>query len=339
MSYKIGSFNICNFNDPQRSNRQQNHDINLIARIIRNEQFDVIALQEVLCEEILRDYLMPVLNRGKQAWEYRWAKPSKSDSYEAEGYAFIWNTRTMELSYSNYIEYSNGKSSMARRKVEPRIYDQYKIDPKKGEFQLARNPYYGRFKPINGFCEIRLINTHIRSGKDSDDHYWDLYELKEVAQRVNEALILNKVIYHNLSNRRYGNNMPAYTILLGDYNLNLKSSDCGQPLYPGDQFGVIVVDDNGTKQYIRTVQEETTSLRKPRKEDRNKHSAYGFANNYDHFSYDEDRFNGIGKRSKRLDSVKKYCNNDFRKHLDVVSDHVPIMMRLDLKNEDVVWED
>ena len=37
MSYKIGSFNICNFNDPQRSKKQFETDINLIARIIRNK--------------------------------------------------------------------------------------------------------------------------------------------------------------------------------------------------------------------------------------------------------------------------------------------------------------
>ena len=253
MSYKIGSFNICNFNDPQRSKKQFDTDINLIARIIRNEGFDIVALQEVLAEEVLRDYLIPTLNRGSIKWDYRWAKPKKSDPYEAEGYAFVWNTRTMELSYSNFFEYTNGTSAFVKRKVEPHIYDQYRVDFSKGEFQLAR------------------INTHIRSGKDSEDHYWDANEIKEVEQRINEAKILNKVIYHTLSNRRYGNNMPSYTILLGDYNLNLKSSGCGYPLYPGDQMGVIVVDDEGTKQYIRTVQDEQTSLKKPQKNDRNRH--------------------------------------------------------------------
>ena len=339
MSYKLGSFNICNFNDPRRSKKQFETDINLIARIIRNEGFDIVALQEVLAEEVLRDYLIPTLNRGNIKWDYRWEKPKKSDPYEAEGYAFIWNTRTMELSYSNWFEYANGTSALVKRKVEPHIYDKYRIDTSRGEFQLARNPYYGRFKPVRGFCELRLINTHIRSGKDSEDHYWDEDEIKEVAQRVNEIKILNSVIYHTLSNRRYGNNMPAYTILLGDYNLNLKSSGCGYPLYPSDQMGVIVIDDKGTKQYIKTVQDEPTSLKKPKKNDRNRHNAYGYANNFDHFSYDEKRFDGVGKKVKRIDTVSKYCNNDFQKHLDVVSDHVPIAMMINLRNEEILWED
>ena len=126
--------------------------------------------------------------------------------------------------------------------------------------------------------------------------------------------------------------MPAYTILLGDYNLNMKSSGCGYPLYP-DYMGIIKVEDNGVIQNIRIVQEEPTSLKKPKNENRNSIDAYGYANNFDHFSYDDDRFNGVGKKVKRIDTVQKYCDSDFRKHLEVISDHVPIMMLLDLKNE------
>ena len=48
MSYKLGSFNICNFNDPQKSSRQFKTDIDLIAKIIKTEQFDILALQEVV---------------------------------------------------------------------------------------------------------------------------------------------------------------------------------------------------------------------------------------------------------------------------------------------------
>lgn len=338
MSYKFGSFNICNFNDPLKSNRQFNTDIKLIAKIIRSERFDILALQEVLAEEVLRDYLMPALNEGGAHWDYRWAKPSKSDSYESEGYAFIWNTQTMELSFSNTVEHSSGYSTIVKHKVEPHIYDQYKIDPARGEFQLSRNPYYGRFKPVNGFCEFRLINTHIRSGKDDEEHYWGLTKLNDGGQRRNEAYILNRVIYHNISNKRYGNNMPAYTFLLGDYNLNMKSSGCGSPYYP-DYMGIIKVYDNGTEQSIRVVQELPTSLKKPQQKDRDKPDAYGFANNFDHFSYDDDRFKGIGLRNSRIDTVHKYCNDDFRKHLDFVSDHVPIAMRIDLRNENILWEE
>ena len=338
MSYKLGSFNICNFNDPQKSSRQFKTDIDLIAKIIKNERFDILALQEVLAEEVLRDYLIPALNKRGGKWDYRWAKPQKSDSYEAEGYAFIWNTKTMELSYSNKLEKVNGYSSKVKRTVEPHIYNQYRIDRTRGEFQLSRNPYYGRFKPIHGFCEFRLINTHIRSGKDSKDHYWGLTKLNDVGQRRNEAYILNRVIYHNISKKVYGNNMPAYTFLLGDYNLNMESSGCGSPYYP-DYMGIIKVNDNGTEQRIRVVQEEATSLKKPQQNERDNPNAYGFANNFDHFSYDDDRFKGVRLSDRRVNTVSKYCSNDFRKHLDIVSDHVPIAMMINLRNENILWEE
>ena len=151
MSYKIGSFNICNFNDPQQSNRQKSADISLIAKIIKEEAFDIIALQEVLREEVLRDYLIPKLNEGSLTWDYRWGKPKKSDNNEAEGYAFIWNTNTMELSTHNQIEYVNGVSSVKKHIAEPHIYNQYRIDSNRGEFSVVQKSFLWKIQTQKEF--------------------------------------------------------------------------------------------------------------------------------------------------------------------------------------------
>ena len=336
MAYKIGSFNIKEFGSKKRIN------IDLIAKIISDEHFDIIALQEVLNEAIVRDELIP---RLKGNWDYRWDTPSKSSSSAAEGYAFLWNTDTMELSFTNKIENFGGYNAKVKRVAEPHIYNQYRIDPKRGEYELQRNPYYGRFKPKDGFCELRLINTHIRSTVDpNEDHYRGLTKLTETPQRQNELIILSRVIYHNISNKVYGNNMPNYTILLGDYNLNLRTLETkGKYSYlpgGGDDLGTIRVFDNGVWQDIVTVQDRLTTLNKVIDERTGETVSNDYANNFDHFSYDKERFRGIGTRARRVNSVKKYCDNDFQKHKKQVSDHVPISLQLDLRNDrNLEWED
>ena len=40
--------------------------------------------------------------------------------------------------------------------------------------------------------------------------------------REKEFLKVVKNVYQNIANKRYGNNLPAYVIVLGDYNLSLE---------------------------------------------------------------------------------------------------------------------
>ena len=49
MGYKIGSFNLRNLGLAAMGSSNE-RDLKLIARIIRKEKFDVVALQEVLSE-------------------------------------------------------------------------------------------------------------------------------------------------------------------------------------------------------------------------------------------------------------------------------------------------
>ncbi len=323
MGFRIGSFNMYKFS------YNSGKDMSLIARILREQKLDIIALQEVYSNEALE-----MLRRKMGSdWDCRWGSPDTADgkysrsAIEAEGYAFLWNTKTMSLAYTNV--YQNGR--LVKRVSEPAIFNQYRIDPKYGIKRLVRNPFYGRFVPNRCNCEIRVINTHIRFGSDDDT------SVSAVIQRRGELETLLRSVYHKISMRRYGNNLPAYTILAGDYNLNLyRDWTKGQGSYLYNEC-IEVEDESGHIQRISTIQDALTSLRKSKPEsDKDKVELFVdrqyYANNYDHFSVDKERFAGIYARSHRIDSVRKYTGKDIELHRKTISDHVPIYLNINLRN-------
>ena len=161
--------------------------------------------------------------------------------------SFLWNTDRIELAKSVTV---NGK-----RTYYPRIYNQYRVDRTKGQHALVRNPYYGRFHPIHTFLEIRLINIHIMYSKKRDS---TSENLGDVIMRKNELDTVVKSIYVKEADKRYGNNMPAYTFILGDYNLNLESSMASWPYV--DE--IIEVKEEQCIRRIKTVQEQLTTLKR-----------------------------------------------------------------------------
>jgi endonuclease/exonuclease/phosphatase family metal-dependent hydrolase len=286
--YVIGSFNTHFFSGVGK------HDLQIIANIILNEGLDIVALQEVTRQEAL----ISLLGRLPQYWTgvqetpltsmaeaddtvlEEGEDPPKEKKHASLGYAFLWNTNRVN-------ECSKDGS--------PEIF--YQI--KKGT--LARTPYYGRFTPsdIPGgpFFEIRLINVHL---------WWGSNTSNDIAVRLKEYGIVTGDIHTYISKHRYGNNMPAYTIIMGDYNLTLPFLE-----------KKIVQNENIT---IITDQSEPTTLSKQR-----------FVHDYDHFSYDINRFSKCGIKISRINSVEKYCNNNFERHKLNISDHVPIKIELTLR--------
>ena len=308
MGYKIGSFNMFKWSKDESKN------LSKLADIIREEQFDIIAMQEVLKKDVLNS-LMHYL----PGWDKRWDSPRSYSNNAAEGYGFIWNTRRIGL--AKYTE--NGVEKI----FEPRILNQYKVDKKAGQTNLIRNPYYGRFTPQSsiggGFFEIRLINTHINFGKkDNGEDAPGAHE-----QRNKEFDVLAKAVYPKYADKRYGNFMPAYTILLGDYNLNLRDSKCGYYLKEES----VTLNDNGRNRIIQTFQSELSTLSAAESTENPQYEKSIYANNYDHFSYDiisfseQDIKTGIG----RVDAVRKYYNCEKDKYKAEISDHIPIYMTVD----------
>jgi endonuclease/exonuclease/phosphatase family metal-dependent hydrolase len=310
MSYIIGSFNLQNFSGKDRK------DLDVIANIITTERLDIIALQEVLRPEALNS----LLRRLPYYWEGVQCSPRtskeeaiydekgdistptiKRSSNTAKGYAFIWNSRRVrECSRSG-----------------PQVFKQIK----NGE--LVRNPFYGRFTPSGlpggAFFEIRLINVHLCSPAEPK------------ANRLKEYSVATQEVYTRISKKRYGDNMPSYTIILGDYNMPI--TWCSE------------ANNNFEGQIICTDQEEKTTL--STNINQQKESKKGilasllakerqapsqeqdpFANDYDHFSFDMYELLDIELKIERINSVEKYYQNDFVEYKKKVSDHVPIKMEI-----------
>lgn len=326
MGYKIGSFNLYKFSLQSDNNIRKN--LEKISRIIRDENLDVVAIQEIFNKNAL-DSLLAELNT--ELWDGRWDSPNSRSVSAAEGYAFIWNKKRLGL-----VKNRNEKV------FEPRILNQYKVDKGFGQKQLIRNPYYIRLTPAGRpggtFAEIRLINTHImfsknREENESDNH--DFSDLGAISMRRNEFDILSKVIYPKYSDKTYdlingerdAHCMPVYTIMLGDYNLSLKNSTARDSFLRVDEE-IVELKDEGKR--IVTVQSDLTTL-KAKKEGVSYSQADGYANNYDHFTYDEKRFAGIRLNVKRIEAVKKYYGDDFDLYRKEVSDHLPIVLDLDFR--------
>ena len=321
MEYKIGSFNCLNLGQVSVNKK----DKDMITRIILESRFDIVALQEVK-DTVVVNTILYTLNCGRSSsgiWK------GAADN-EVNDYAFIWNSSRVELASTKLKDGSI-------RMFQPRIYKQYRLDRKKGELPLIREPFYARFHTVvPGLpkIEFRLINTHIRysKGKDGENA---IVPLGETAMRQNEFLVLGNSIYNRISDRCYGSNdgygsaETAYTILLGDYNLNLRSANAGSPYLPCEEF----IIDTRKQKCLRTVQTGLTTLKKPSKKEDSHSEEIGdyYVSNYDHFTYDSERFDGTTVTCERIDAVKEYCDDDYEKYVEKVSDHVPIRMTFDLK--------
>ena len=308
MSYKIGSFNMYKLNF--RSDREIKKDFELIARIIRDENFDVVAMQEVFTphamEEIVR-YL------GPKRWRYSWEAPISRTAQSAEGYAFLWRTGTNGL----VLNETNDKNGYARK--NPRILNEYSCNHNHSKV-LIRPPYYASFYTKNCFAEIRIINAHIHFGSNSTI---------DKERRREEFRLMANNMYERLSQRPDGHNRAIYTIILGDYNLNLRGS-CTSGPYMNDAINILY---KGREETLLTVQNELTTLK--RKEDENfdeDDPNNGYSQNYDHCSYGMNRFSGVNIRALKIDAVKKYTENNFARFKREVSDHVPIVAELELNS-------
>lgn len=321
MSYRIGSFNMRNFSLGAASKR----DLERIAHVINEEKLDIVALQEVLSEG---NGLLSLKNRLRGNWTYHCPRqetrakdnPYLSSDERGEVYAFLWNTDRFELLVDE-------KGQL----IEPKPWHNYKARRKKGEFPLIRDPLCGRFKVKGQNIEIRLITTHIIYGKP--ERIAIEPPNGPVGMRRNEFNILAGDIYSRIADdRRNIRCLVPYTILLGDYNLNLESSGIHSATIPDiacfDEKGCCLDGVLDGPRVIYTVQEKPTTVGKT-----------DYVNNYDHFSYDKwIRDKQIVKAVGPIDAVHQYAEAAgqteealFADYRDRVSDHVPIVIEIDFK--------
>lgn len=318
LEYQIGSFNLKNLGANSRK------DFGKIAQIIFEEQMDIVAFQEVLSEgKGVKRLLEQFVKYELYDWDFCWASPRESQDPEkihdmvvsdsrGEGYAYLWNKKRFKL-----VE----MTKLGQKRIfEPRIVNSLSNDVHVDCSIFARAPYYIRLQPVyGGFFELRFINIHIYYGDN---------RLSSIAKRMVEYGILTQDIYPSLSTRRYGNFRTAYTVAMGDYNLNIftpgitTASKCYlTPVY--SYF------DGQKTVNILTAQEGLSTLRSAlSSEQREDHG--GYANNYDHFTYSLELSNFNKVAFRVVDAVNKYCGGDFEYYNNNISDHLPIVMTIDI---------
>lgn len=335
MSYKIGSFNVRNLSWGAVGSR----NLDKIAEIIK--RYDIIALQEVLSEgKILegpdlksvegqaKAYEYSLRSRLGDNWEMCWLDPKTSskwypylgDDSRGEGYVFIWRSDKFSCPL-------NEKGN----EIRPRIIHQYKTDSKVGEMKLMRDPAYGRFR-LNSMpnFEVRLITTHIIFGKPSADNLNREVDFGSITMRQNEFNVLARSIYTSISDDHVDvDAVVPYTIILGDYNLNLRESGITTANVPGvlivdSQKRIVPTNEVGMRDgtyIIKTQQADLSTMNK---------DADNYVSNYDHFSFDtRTEQNIVRGRPHRLSVAEEMSS--YKEYRDTVSDHIPIMLEIDLK--------
>lgn len=312
MSYHIGSFNIRDFNysNTSKNGEEIERDFNKIAEIIINEDFDVVAIQEVNAESPLK-HLTGVLNRKHKRFDreysYAYGGDMPTRSKDPERYGFIWNNKRLRL-----LEIP--------RKKNPSYYQNA------GGITLQRPPYYARFTARGMYggtnFELRLVNVHILDSKYEPDRIAEFDILvKQVLPRICDHQELSADMEM----------MPSYTFLLGDYNICLNKGP--KAVFRIDQ--ITPTNYTGRHRDFVTVQEDSTSLRQV-KEQTDIESCY--ANNYDHFTYEMNLQNRLKiSEARRVEALSKYFPDEnepamkLQKYREKVSDHVPIQIHIDLK--------
>ena len=320
MVYRIGSFNM------QRFGANAKKDFEKIAQIIVEENLDVVALQEIWSEgKGVQRLLEQAVKYELYNWDMKCSQPSESadkekvsdmivNQYRGESYAFLWNKQKFKL-----LEYSE----MGRHRVfEPRIINSMGNDVSVDCSFFARTPYYIRLQPIyGGFFELRMINIHIYFGDAS---------LDSVYKRKVEYNVLVKDIYPEICSKRYGQNRVAYTVAMGDYNLNIFS-----PLISAQDKNAYLSEvytfysDQETKQVL-TIQDQLTTLRDMERYKECPDGLGYYANNFDHFTYSPEMSPFKSVTCERIEAVSKYCDGDYAYYRKNISDHLPIVMTVEI---------
>ena len=313
---KIASLNTCNLSNG-------NKDVAQMARYLR--YCDIIALQEVIAPDMVNaashvgaSQKSLIGNLGPQWRGDKINLEIKKEPYpflgkdnRNEGYAFLWNSKNVELM-------NNG-----RKEILPYQYSRYKTWEEK--IPLRREPGYGRFRLKRRPVEIRIINIHIISKKPSQDKLLpgvDLGGLREM--RLREFDIIAGQIYKNVNDEHKNPDFDdVYTIIVGDYNLNLEGYG-DYPTLPAvrcynKQGKPCGFDVNQMHSAMKTIQRSPTTI---------KDDCSGFANNFDHCTYlDDPKYNQAIKHCDRMPVIsEKDPVERIRQYKEKISDHLPIII-------------
>lgn len=346
MAYKIGSFNVLNFhctNDKKIRNDKQAAEH--FCRIIKKESFDIIALQEIK-KEIALKCLLDLLGQEYDGMHSSQLRTIMNSIWlPAEEYAFVWKKKRVEcisdpkffstiydkisrhwesfidLRFDNALDNPEFIDDDFRRAISAsspslshlrwdRPFGTSTQEALRQAFRsLIRPPMVCGFRPAWPWSllhwELRIINTHI------------LYGNKALVQpRIEELAHVKGKIHTTVNTARFGDYRSVYTLVAGDYNLELAEL--------GNQLNSSQFKADCEKHDMVSVQEKKTTLCKFNADSPHNSDEDCYSENYDHFSYDKIRADSIVKNVYRVDF------EDFKTHRNEISDHVPISAEIQL---------
>lgn len=333
MGIRIGSFNVCNLSYNEK-NENTSKNLTQIAKLLLEMNCHIIVLQEVLSEGKMlkgpklddirgqaKAYEKSLLGRMGDKWECLWIPPGikhenhiapGSQDRRGEGSAVFWKKDNLEL--------VRKKESMEL----PFPYTSYSV-PRAEEPQarLIRDPGIARFRIKGRPVEIRLIIAHILSSSSSKNR-----------EQLDEFALLAGRIYKKIDSfSRDARCTEHCTVLLGDYNLNLESSDVPAKIRVPDiavfdRYDRMVAADMTGSRKMYTLQNQRTTL---------KSKEPGLANNFDHFTIDG-KINTVVRdvtkdvavinRIKELYPLEEDEAGKYATYRAQVSDHLPIVINL-----------
>ena len=312
--YIIGSFNIQHLNNTK--------DFHMLAKIIKEEDFDIVAIQEVRRKHAI-DEIVRELN--SRYWDSAYTSGN-------EEYAFIWKKRRLK------------KLELRDNKENPAIVNNFHYKKEYGEAKLVRPPYVGYFtaKGVYGGCnfDLRLINSHIAYSKP----YYAPDTVSAPEVRRNELKVITRDLYDSVNTKPIFGVRSIFTVLLGDFNLVLAGE--GDKLitdaqafygeYPyktknGHDMVFKQEDKTSLKQASNTTYNDLTieEIAEQQEQGLAKDGEY-YSRNYDHFAYSEELSGKYRISCSRVDALGKYYDNNLELYREKISDHVPIKMTITL---------
>lgn len=339
MGYRIGSFNVQHLTMNPGKVRDNYQAVKRIPEIIRKHAFDIVAFQEVNAADAMA---VMVRELGESRWEAVHDSSLHEGSSDAsKEYGYMWRKDKLRLVrdpfvyseikkrvdsiWQNHINLQIGRADELLEEEDalgansphqshaPSVTfaerKRHMIETFKAALQNP--PMVCCFRPGGCwkglFWELRIINTHIVHGKGKGLIASRREEFKQIAGRMHTAL----------NTLRFGNFRSVYTVIAGDYNLALPEIS-------------LASSDNDFKHAcenhrMKTVQAKRTTLKKYRPDDNPPLEGEAcYKSNYDHFSFDQNRLGSLVGNAKRVDV------ENFKKHINEISDHVPIYVDLNI---------
>ncbi len=315
---RVASFNVKQLSMKSQDDESlKKRDIDKMAELIR--EYDIVALQEVLTPAVVEttshaSQKASLTRRLGRQWQGKWVD-TKSGLRNSvflgvdrrnEGLAFLWNTKKVELIENDRDVFLTNRY----REIDG-------ISPR-------RAPGYARFKLKNRPVEIRVINVHLISEKPDDKNIKPGIDLgNKQKMRSREFDIIAGQIYKNIDEDKLDNDNEttvAYTIIIGDYNLNLE----GFGTDPESMPHICYFNSKGQRCYggpiqMKTIQEECTTIKK---------DGSGFRNNFDHCSFNVEHHGHVIGNCYRVPYLNDKSPEEITEFRDTVSDHMPIVVEI-----------